>query len=250
MEELRLFVQIVWFMLSVACGLGHQRQREAEAESTVNFQELREELASRDALQRKLETRIEGIQSYYVIRGIFSEVHLHDHLQIKCLENDNVLLEKKQKELRFTLDDVLKSRDTFVNIYKDSTCVLKNAIEVRDRKLSILSDKIQRHLSLFDFIEKEAEAVKQTVDSVQELDLHLELLNMELMLQKIQDTTVKCTEAGPRSGDPERLGPGHLVSCGPLLGVGGESGVGLAPPLWAGEQMNGPYQVDPVFPST
>lgn len=34
------------------------------------------------------------------------------------LENDNILLEKRQKELRDTLDNLLKSRDTFIKVYE------------------------------------------------------------------------------------------------------------------------------------
>ncbi|CAA6653662.1 unnamed protein product [Spirodela intermedia] len=116
-----------------------RRHREAEAEFSKKLQELQAELASRDELQRKLETKMEN------------------------LENDNILLEKKQKELRDTLDNLLKSRDAFIKAHEGSACSLKNAIIVKDKQLNVLSNKVQRHLSLFDSIEKEAEALKGTV---------------------------------------------------------------------------------------
>ncbi|CAA7387996.1 unnamed protein product [Spirodela intermedia] len=122
-----------------------RRHREAEAEFSKKLQELQAELASRDELQRKLETKMEN------------------------LENDNILLEKKQKELRDTLDNLLKSRDAFIKAHEGSACSLKNAIIVKDKQLNVLSNKVQRHLSLFDSIEKEAEALKGTVDSIQQL---------------------------------------------------------------------------------
>ena len=38
--------------------------------------------------------------------------------QIMWLEEDNVLMENKQKEVRETLDNVLKSRDAFIEVYE------------------------------------------------------------------------------------------------------------------------------------
>lgn len=52
---------------------------------------------------------------------------------------------------------------------QDSTCEMKRSIETRDRKLSILSQKINAHILLFDSIEKEASSVKQVVNNVQRL---------------------------------------------------------------------------------
>ena len=46
---------------------------------------------------------------------------------------------------------------------------MKRSIETRDRKLSILSQKINAHILLFDSIEKEASSVKQVVNNVQRL---------------------------------------------------------------------------------
>lgn len=52
---------------------------------------------------------------------------------------------------------------------QDSTCEMKRSIETRDRKLAILSQKINAHILLFDSIEKEASSVKQVVNNVQRL---------------------------------------------------------------------------------
>lgn len=52
---------------------------------------------------------------------------------------------------------------------QDSTCEMRRSIQARDRKLAILSEKIDAHLSQFDTIEKEAFSVKQVLDYVQHL---------------------------------------------------------------------------------
>ena len=52
---------------------------------------------------------------------------------------------------------------------QDSTCEMKRSIETSDRKLAILSQKINAHILLFDSIEKEASSVKQVVNNVQRL---------------------------------------------------------------------------------
>lgn len=50
---------------------------------------------------------------------------------------------------------------------QESTCDMKRAIETRDRKLTVLHEKINSHLKLFDSIEKEAFSIKQVVDNVE-----------------------------------------------------------------------------------
>jgi len=44
---------------------------------------------------------------------------------------------------------------------------MKRSIETRDRKLTVLSEKINSHLLLFDSIEKEAFSIKHVVNDVQ-----------------------------------------------------------------------------------
>ncbi|MBA0837891.1 hypothetical protein Goarm_010005, partial [Gossypium armourianum] len=46
---------------------------------------------------------------------------------------------------------------------------MKQSIEARDRKIAVLSEKLNSHLSLFDSIEKEAFSVKQVVDNVERI---------------------------------------------------------------------------------
>ncbi|EOY00250.1 Encodes protein with Uncharacterized protein function whose expression is repressed by inoculation with Agrobacterium tumerifaciens isoform 1 [Theobroma cacao] len=120
-----------------------QKQKQTEEEYSRRIQELQAELASSNESHQKLERKV----SY--------------------LHNDNALLENKQKELQGTIQSLLQSRDSFVNAYQESTCEMKQSIEARDRKLTVLSEKINSHLSLFDSIEKEAFSVKQVVDNVQ-----------------------------------------------------------------------------------
>ncbi|XVF84836.1 hypothetical protein PTKIN_Ptkin17bG0071700 [Pterospermum kingtungense] len=122
-----------------------QKQKQTEEEYSRRLQELQAELASCNESQQKLERKV----SY--------------------LQNDNALLENKQKELQGTIHGLLQSRDSFINAYQESTCEMKQSIEARDRKLAVLSEKINSHLSLFDSIEKEAFSVKQVVDNVERI---------------------------------------------------------------------------------
>uniref|UniRef100_A0A6V7QVS1 40S ribosomal protein S28 n=1 Tax=Ananas comosus var. bracteatus TaxID=296719 RepID=A0A6V7QVS1_ANACO len=109
------------------------------------LQELRSELASRDELQMKLESRV------------------------KYLENENELLEEKEKDLKETINGLLLSRDAFVRHYEDSSCALKGTIQMKDRSIAVISEKLNAHLALFGSVEKEATAIKQVLDGVQHL---------------------------------------------------------------------------------
>ncbi|KAM7484304.1 hypothetical protein LguiA_000313 [Lonicera macranthoides] len=119
------------------------KQKQTEEESSRKLKELQSELALSNEAQQKLERKV------------------------SCLQNDNALLENKQKELKETVNSLLQSREKFVKVYKDSTCEMKRSIESRDRKIAVLSEKINAHLSLIDSIEKEAFSVKQVVDNAQ-----------------------------------------------------------------------------------
>uniref|UniRef100_A0A6N2KE50 Uncharacterized protein n=1 Tax=Salix viminalis TaxID=40686 RepID=A0A6N2KE50_SALVM len=83
------------------------------------------------------------------------------------LQNDNALLEDKNKDLKGTIQSLLQSKESFVNSYQELTCEMKRSIESGDRKLIVLSEKINSHLSLFDSIEREALSIKQLVDKAQ-----------------------------------------------------------------------------------
>ncbi|XP_022735089.1 paramyosin [Durio zibethinus] len=122
-----------------------QKQKQAEEEYSRRLKELQAELASCNESQQKLERKV----SY--------------------LQNDNALLENKRKDLQGTIQSLLQSRDSFINAYQESNCEMKRSIEARDRKLAVLSEKINSHLSLFDSIEKEAFSVKQVVDNVERI---------------------------------------------------------------------------------
>ncbi|KAK6252624.1 hypothetical protein QUC31_014344 [Theobroma cacao] len=135
-----------------------QKQKQTEEEHSRRIQELQAELASSNESHKKLERKV----SY--------------------LHNDNALLENKQKELQGTIQSLLQSRDSFVNAYQESTCEMKQSIEARDRKLTVLSEKINSHLSLFDSIEKEAFSVKQVLDNVQRIVSEKEEIGITCML--------------------------------------------------------------------
>ncbi|XP_024022582.1 protein GRIP [Morus notabilis] len=122
-----------------------QKQKQTEEEYARKLHELQAELSSSNELRQKFERKV------------------------NYLQNDNALLENKQKELKETIQNLVLSKELFVNAYDESTSDLKRSIHIRDRKLSFLSEKLKSHLSLFDSIEKEAFSVKQVVDNAQRL---------------------------------------------------------------------------------
>ncbi|XP_057494180.1 uncharacterized protein LOC130779530 [Actinidia eriantha] len=122
-----------------------QKQKQAEEEFGTTLTQLQSELALSNELRQKLERKVSYLQS------------------------DNALLENKQKELKGTITSLLQSRENFVKVYEDSTSEMKRCIQTKDRKLTILSEKINAHLVLFDSIQKEAFSVKQVSDNVQHL---------------------------------------------------------------------------------
>nr|TKS05633.1 centrosomal protein of 63 kDa isoform X2 [Populus alba] len=125
------------------CRILIQKQKQTDEEYRRQLQELQSELASSNELHQKLQRKV----SY--------------------LQNDNALLEGKHKDLKGTIQSLLQSKESFVNSYQESTCEMKRSIEAGDRKLIVLSEKINSHLSLFDSIEREALSIKQLVDKVQ-----------------------------------------------------------------------------------
>ncbi|KAK0573263.1 hypothetical protein LWI29_005262 [Acer saccharum] len=116
------------------------------------------------------------------------------HLKVSYLQNDNALLENKQKELKETIHRLLQARENFINAYEESTCDMKRSIETRDRKLTVLSQKINSHLTLFDSIEKEAFSIKQVVDNVERIALHLEVGSLGIVLRRIQDAVASMNQ--------------------------------------------------------
>lgn len=122
-----------------------QKQKRNEEEFSRKIQELQGELASVKEERQKLERKVNYVQ------------------------NDNVMLENKQKELKGTLNSLLQSRENFVIAYEESTSHLKRSLENKDRMLSVLSEKINSHLLLFDSIEKEVFYIKHILDKVQNI---------------------------------------------------------------------------------
>ncbi|KAF4356097.1 hypothetical protein F8388_005189 [Cannabis sativa] len=134
-----------------------QKQKQNEEDFARKIQELQAELSSSNEHRQKLERKV------------------------NYLQNDNVLLENKQKELQETIHNLSQSKECFVNAYEESTCDMKRAIQIRDRKLGVLSEKVKSHLLLFDSIEKEAVSVKQVVDNVQ----HMMMADLNNKLDKV-----------------------------------------------------------------
>ncbi|XP_010491118.1 PREDICTED: RUN and FYVE domain-containing protein 2-like isoform X2 [Camelina sativa] len=125
--------------------LANQRQKQTEEEYSRKVQELQAEVDSSRETQEALERKV----SY--------------------LQNDYSLLENKQNELKTTIQNLLQSRENFLNAYQESFCEMKCSIEARDRKIAILNEKITSHLTLFDSIEKEASTIKKVIHEVQGL---------------------------------------------------------------------------------
>ncbi|KAG6650948.1 hypothetical protein CIPAW_06G078500 [Carya illinoinensis] len=134
-----------------------QKQKQTEEEQGRKLQELQTEFALSNEQRQKLER------------------------QVSYLQNDNTLLENKQKELNGTIQSLLQSREVFINAYEESTYELKRSVECRDRRLTVLSEKIKSHLLLFDSIEKEAFSIKQVINDVQCL------VNEKEEVEKISD---------------------------------------------------------------
>ncbi|CAM8979985.1 unnamed protein product [Rhodiola kirilowii] len=121
-----------------------QKQKQSEEEFTWRIQQLEAEIGALVETRQKLERKVDYLQK------------------------DNTLLENKQKELKGAINNLLQSRECFVNTYEESTSEMKRSIEAKDRKIALLSDKVNSHLILFDSIEKEAFSVQQVVDKVQQ----------------------------------------------------------------------------------
>ncbi|XP_019158034.1 PREDICTED: myosin-16 [Ipomoea nil] len=122
-----------------------QKQKQTEEEFNRKLGGLSAELSLSNELRQKLER----------------EVNAHE---VRCLRNDNDLLEIQQKEMKGTINNILESRESFIKAYEDSTCEMRRAIEARDRKIEVLSEKLKAHSMLFDSIEKEASSIKQIVE--------------------------------------------------------------------------------------
>ncbi|KAG9449602.1 hypothetical protein H6P81_009567 [Aristolochia fimbriata] len=123
--------------------LSIQKQKQSDAVFGETLQTMREDLALCNESREKLE------------------------IEVKCLQQENTMLEMKQKELKEIINSLLQSRETFVQGYEDSTCELKCCIEKRDKRLILLSRELQAHLKLFDSIQIEAFSVKQIVEKVE-----------------------------------------------------------------------------------
>ncbi|KXG38555.1 hypothetical protein SORBI_3001G251400 [Sorghum bicolor] len=119
-----------------------QRWEAAAEEHRREARELRAEVAARDDSIRRLEARI------------------------KCLENENELLEKNENNLKESMEVLLQSREAFIKHYEDSTCSMQWTIQMKDKQIAVISEKLNSHLVLFSSVEKEVAAVKQILGDV------------------------------------------------------------------------------------
>ncbi|KAB5534324.1 hypothetical protein DKX38_017410 [Salix brachista] len=156
------------------CRILIQKQKQTDEEYRRQLQEFQSELASSNELRQKLQRKV----SY--------------------LQNDNALLEEKNKDLKGTIQSLLQSKESFVNSYQELTWEMKRSIETGDRKLIVLSEKIHSHLSLFDSIEREALSIKQLVDKAQLLVSEKEEVGISISVRVLL-TSLQISVAGLRS---------------------------------------------------
>ncbi|XP_028793108.1 uncharacterized protein LOC114748820 [Neltuma alba] len=144
---------------------GIEKHKQSEEEHNRKIQDLQAELASVKEECQKLERRV------------------------NYLQNDNALLEIQQKELKDTIQSLLLSRENFMHAYEETTSEMRRSIETKDRKLNVLSEKINAHLLLFNSIEKEVFSIKQIVDNVHSLVNEKEKIVAELRNKMDQIST-------------------------------------------------------------
>ncbi|KAH7666149.1 Ribosomal protein L4 domain-containing protein [Dioscorea alata] len=142
-----------------------QRGKQIEAECARKVKGLQMEVASRDEVILKLESKV------------------------KFLKTESALLGKREKDLKEMINDLLQSRDTFLSVYQESTSELRHSIEKRDKMLAVLSEKIQAHMLVLDSIRKEAASVKHVVDNIKHLVIEKEQVAtvLKLKMEKISE---------------------------------------------------------------
>uniref|UniRef100_A0ACD5Z942 Uncharacterized protein n=1 Tax=Avena sativa TaxID=4498 RepID=A0ACD5Z942_AVESA len=120
-----------------------QRWKEAEEEHRREARELRAEVAARDDALRRLESRV------------------------KCLENENEQLERNEKDLKENMERLLQSREAFIKQYEDSSCSLQWTIQMKEKQIAVISEKLNSHLALFNSVGKEVASVTQVLADVE-----------------------------------------------------------------------------------
>ncbi|KAK3157548.1 hypothetical protein QOZ80_2AG0124170 [Eleusine coracana subsp. coracana] len=120
-----------------------KRWDEAEEERRREARKLRAEVEAGDDALQKLEARI------------------------KCLENENEVLQENEKNLKESMDVLLQSREDFVKQYEASTCSMQWTIQMKDKQIAVILEKLNFHLVLFSSVEKEVAAVKRVLGDVQ-----------------------------------------------------------------------------------
>lgn len=49
---------------------------------------------------------------------------------------------------------------------QDSTCTLQRTVQTKDRELTLVTEKLSAHISLFNSVQKEANSVKRAFDVI------------------------------------------------------------------------------------
>ncbi|GLT86351.1 hypothetical protein SLE2022_044960 [Rubroshorea leprosula] len=96
MELLKLFKFKLQLRALVTESRDLRKQKQTGEEFSRKLQELQAESASCNDLREKLERK-----------------------EASYLQNDNALLENKQKEMKGTINGLLQSRDDLINAYQD-----------------------------------------------------------------------------------------------------------------------------------
>ncbi|XP_042387100.1 coiled-coil domain-containing protein 18-like isoform X1 [Zingiber officinale] len=136
-----------------------------EGERAVR-EELQLSIQRREQIEAEYTKRLQDLPARIVS---LEESHCRLDSKIKYLETEKNLLEKKETELKEIINGLLASREALLDNYNDSTYQLKRSIQKRDKKLVILTEKMDAQFQLFDSIEKEAAAVKQAVNTVEDI---------------------------------------------------------------------------------
>ncbi|KDP21259.1 hypothetical protein JCGZ_21730 [Jatropha curcas] len=173
------------------CRILIQKQKQTEEEYGRKLQELQTELASSNELHQKLERKV------------------------NYLQNDNALLENRQKELQGTIQTLLQSRENFVNAYEalaglrskmDTVSAFEKVfvekVHCLENQLKNNEDELKRRDNIISELEAqlEAEKIRNTKDAViqnlicEKEALHCEVRKLALILQKVKETVIDMDE--------------------------------------------------------
>ncbi|GKC56548.1 hypothetical protein Tco_1084146, partial [Tanacetum coccineum] len=138
--------------------------RQLREKERVSFDQLHIHLQKHKQSDEDFSRKIRELEA-----DLASSTQIRENLQrkVQFLEDENCLLETKQKELNQTISNILQSKQAFVDAYQESTCEMKRSIESKDKTIVMLSEKVNAHFLSLDAIRNQASLVKQVVDNAQ-----------------------------------------------------------------------------------